>query len=170
MNRVDQIIPLIVAVGQEIAIQFQHQDCCKFRNGIRWISYCGMIPAFAYVIIHETIYKTGNVRPTPEQMIFFRSIEVELFNIYDRDRLELSSGVPLCRCLLLQEELSAACQHFQVDSDCLVTPDMILGIIFPNRMANYQIDLRESFMGVARGEMLLPLTIWQCALPLILSA
>jgi len=148
-NRVDAVVQLIAASGQRTAEWFQHEDCLNFPHGDRWISFCGTIPAFAFVVIHETIIKNGPGLPTPEQRTFFQSVEDGLYTLYERNRADYT--VPLRQCLLLQSELSAVCEAFDFDPDVHTTPDTILGIILPNRLSNYQKDWSSALFHLAEG-------------------
>ncbi len=151
-NRLDRVMQIIAAAGQATCDWFQQDDCCKFPNGERWISFCGTIPAFAYVIAHEAIIKGRAELSTPEQRDFFKSIEDALFTLYEKD--EGDHMVPIRQCLLLESERTAVIQALQfhpddpddeVTLDTMVTPAMILGIILPNRLSNYQKDWISGF-------------------------
>ena len=141
-----EVVRLIVASGDITAAWFQHEDCVKFEHGDRWVSFCGTIAAFAYVIVHEGIVRNGPGLVTPEQAAFFREMEDELYKLY-----KVGFHVPLDKCLLLDSELWPICKKFDCFPDTYVSPDMILGIILPHRLATYQKDWSSGLFRMLGG-------------------
>ncbi len=141
-----EVVRLIVASGDVAAAWFQHEDCAKFEHGDRWVSFCGTIAAFAYVIVHEGIVRKGPELVTLEQAVFFREVEDELYKLYKAE-----FHIPLDKCLLLDSELWPVCKRFDCFPDTFVSPDMILGIILPHRLATYQKDWSSGLFRVLEG-------------------
>lgn len=150
-NRVDLTVALIAASGRATAEWFQHEECLQFPHADRWATFCGTIPAFAFVIVHETVVRNGPGLATPEQRAFFQSIEDALYIFYKSTRPECT--VPICQSLLLPAELSAVCKAFgtDVDTKAEASPDMILGIILPKRLETYQKDWSAALFRLAGG-------------------
>ena len=121
----------------------------RFAHGARWISFCGTIPAFAFVIVHETVVRNGPGLATPEQRRLFQSVEDGLYALYKANQAECY--VPLDKCLLLDSELWAVCKAFDCLPDVHMSPDAILGIILPKRLSNYQKDWSSALFRLAQG-------------------
>lgn len=143
---VAEVVQLIVASGEVTAAWFQDEKCVKFEHGDRWISFCGTIPAFAYVIAHETMIRNGPALVTAKQDAFFRAVEDELYKVY-----KAGFSVPLDECLLLDSELWPVCKRFDCFPDTYVSTDTILGIILPNRLTTYQKDWSSGLFRVLEG-------------------
>jgi len=145
-NSLSEVVQLIAAAGDLTAQWFQHEDCVKFEHGDRWVSFCGTIPAFAYVIVHETLVRNGPGLATPEQADFFRAVEDQLYKLF-----KAGFHVSLDECLLLDSELWPFCKRFDCFPDTYVSPDMILGFILPHRLTTYQKDWSAGLFRVLEG-------------------
>lgn len=143
---VAEVVQLIVASGEVTAEWFQDEDCVKFEHGDRWISFCGTIPAFAYVIVHETMIRNGPGLVTAKQDAFFRTVEDELYKVY-----KAGFHVPLDECLLLDSELWPVCKRLDCFPDTYASTDTILGMILPNRLTTYQKDWSSGLCRVREG-------------------
>jgi hypothetical protein len=116
---------------------FQHEPSLQWHGAERWVLYCATIPAFALVIKFEMFGELSLV-PTPAQDAFFKSVEDKLFEGY-RQRHPDTHGT-LHECLPLRSEREHVCRALTTDKDTMVAFDLLLGIIFPNRLRRYQRD------------------------------
>jgi hypothetical protein len=128
--------------GRNTQQWFQHEDSLQWEHAQRWCLFSGTISAFAFVVTFESFLGQATTL-SAEQIIFFKSIENMLFNLYREDSDEYT--VQLCQCLPLMTERREVCDTFDIKEDTYVTMDLILGIIFPRRSHRYQMDWATGF-------------------------
>lgn len=141
-NKVETTVKLLANAGREASEWFQGENTLQWMHASRWCAFCVTMPAFAYVIAREMMI-SGSTSLSSGQRSFFKSVEDGLFKLYAQDRM--SYAVPIRECLPLFSERQKVCQAFGEDENTLVTMDMVLGIIFPNRLGKYQVDWAAGF-------------------------
>src|SRR5437773_11430150 len=87
-----------------------------------------------------------SLTPTSEQHAFFKAVEDKLFEIYRQNHSDSYGTVR--NCLRLATERDLVCNTLHVDENTNVKFDLLLGIIFPNRLHIYQRDWTCGFGGV----------------------
>ncbi len=141
-NDLNTIIDLIVAAGEDISTWLQHEKELQWQHARHWTALCGTIPAFAFIVVYKTLH-SGSQEMSDTQIAFYKDIENNLFDYYQQQ----SAGrhVSIGQCLPLTSERRAVCDCWAAPENTLVTMDMLLGIIFPNRCRLYQTDWIEGF-------------------------
>jgi len=141
-KRLGVTISLITGGGHEVSTRFKDEKYLQWEHAQLWTSFCGTIPALAFVITHE-LFKNSSPSLKMAQHAFISATEEALFNIYRQ--YAKGKTVRIRDCLPLASERLEVCRTCGTSEDTYVTMDMILGIIFPKRLHNYQIDWAAGF-------------------------